>query len=86
MEAQACGAFPITTGITALEETQMFGLKVELDKYEQLLASVLAGKTLEPKKVEATRKVMTEWAREQFNWDRVAKSWINELFYGNVKK
>jgi glycosyltransferase involved in cell wall biosynthesis len=80
MEAQACGAYPITTGITALEETQQFGIKVDINEYKDTLIKALKGE-VEP----IDRVAMMKWAREYFNWDRVANCWINDLFYGNIK-
>jgi glycosyltransferase involved in cell wall biosynthesis len=78
MEAQACGLIPITTGITALEETQQYGIKVPLEKYPEALAKALRAKR--SKKEGEYRKKMMKWAREQFNWDKVAANWIKDLF------
>lgn len=77
MEAQACGLIPITTGITALEETQQFGLKKPIKDYQFHLTQALSA---EDGKSEEYRKKMAKWARETFNWDRVAKNWIKDLF------
>lgn len=98
MEAQACGAYPITTGITALEETQQYGIKIPLGKFPQVLEETLKhGKVrvemdeekqevkryvLNPEEEQALRQRMMDWARETFNWDRVANQWMDELFYG----
>lgn len=82
MEAQACGCFPITTGITALEETQQFGVKVDLDQY----ADTLVEKLNSSEDTEEMRQKMMGWAREQFSWDRVAKQWVDEIFYGDLSK
>lgn len=81
MEAQACGAFPITTGITALEETQQFGIKVDIDEYKETLIKALNAKD----NSEKYRKEMMKWARETFNWDRVADNWVKDLFDGYKK-
>lgn len=101
MEAQALGAFPVTTGITALEETQQYGVKVPLENYANTLVNYLnrditlvdtdSGKKRKLSKnevnkhIESQRKEMMKWAREHFNWDRVAKTWIDDLFYGDLK-
>lgn len=76
MEAQACGLLPITTGITALEVTQQFGIKVPLDKYEETLKKALESND----NTDKYRKEMMQWARENFNWDKVSSQWVTELF------
>jgi glycosyltransferase involved in cell wall biosynthesis len=78
MEAQALGAIPITTGITALEETQQFGVKVGLDQFEDTLIKLLNKPEIVGE--EEYREEMKKWARETFNWDRVANNWIKDLF------
>ena len=79
MEAQACGAIPVTTGITALEETQQFGIKVPLDQYQKTLIEVLQQPHDTPE-VEEYRQKMMKWARETFNWEKISKAWVNDLF------
>lgn len=81
MEAQACGAFPVTTGITALEVTQEYGIKVPLEEYPDTLIQALNSKDF-GKKQEKYRKAMMKWARETFSWDRVADRWVLDLFDG----
>lgn len=81
MEAQACGLLPVTTGITALEETQQFGVKVPLNQYQETLIKLLNADTEASKeKIEKVRQQMMKWARETFNWDKVAEDWIKNLF------
>lgn len=77
MESQACGAIPITTGITALEETQQYGIKIPLSKYKQALIETMQHIPCDDVKY---RKKMMKWARRHFNWERVAKQWIKDLF------
>lgn len=81
MEAQALGVIPITTGITALEETQQFGLKIPMEVYKDTLIRSLESKD----NTEEYREQMKKWARETFSWDRVAANWIKDLFYGEIK-
>jgi glycosyltransferase involved in cell wall biosynthesis len=78
MEAQACGLIPITTGITALEETQQWGLKVDIENYGEALYNIIEQNT-ESNNKKMMRKDMMAWAREKFNWDNVYKQWLKEL-------
>jgi glycosyltransferase involved in cell wall biosynthesis len=82
MEAQALGAIPITTGITALEETQQYGIKVPLSKFEGTLITLLNKEEIGGE--EEYREDMKKWAREHFSWDRVADRWIEDLFRGKL--
>lgn len=71
-EAQACGCYPITTGMAALAETQLVGDKVKLEDFKNKLISTL--KT--PTTVDGT------FFLDRFGWDGIAKNWMNDLFYG----
>lgn len=85
MESQALGTVPVTTGITALEETQQFGLKVPLDKYLYTLKYIYTkqDKIQGEEFTEDMRKEMMDWARTKYNWETIAQSWIDELFIKN---
>lgn len=87
MEAQATGMFPITTGTTALNETQQFGIKAEnIENYTEALTRFLQGDYPEgiddESALEDYRSKMIQWARDTYNWDTVADSWAEDLFYG----
>jgi glycosyltransferase involved in cell wall biosynthesis len=93
MEAQACGMYPVTTGITALEETQGYGIKIKLEVFQEALIHVLQHRPLRKtkrkghvimtdKEMQKRRKEMMKWAREKFNWDAIANDWMEKLFYG----
>lgn len=77
METQALGAVPITTGITALEQTQQWGVKVPLSNYTE---AFVASTTDEELTSEEYRQKMMKWARETFDWEKVAQRWIDDLF------
>lgn len=82
MESQALGAIPVTTGITALEETQQYGLKVPLDKYPFTLDYIYTHEEEIQNKefTEEMRAEMMEWAYKTYDWDKIAKQWIKDLF------
>ena len=71
MKMQACGAWPITTGYAALEETQQFGIKKPLDKLREEIIKALKEKP-DPKE-------MMTWARKNYSWTKVAKDWKKEI-------
>jgi glycosyltransferase involved in cell wall biosynthesis len=72
MKMQACGVIPITSGYAALEETQQYGIKTEIPKIKETVIKTLKDNTF-------NREEMTSWARENFNWKKVAQAWINEF-------
>ena len=87
MEMQACGAYPVTTGITALEETQQYGYKIPREHYTEALVAALKGDKFSGGKTHKQyQKEMMKWARETYNWDRVADEWIEQLFYGHIQR
>ncbi len=83
MKCQAYGAIPITTGYAALEETQRFGLKAPLEKLKELVITFM--KDFEQKGLEYEawneigRQEMIDWARKEFNWERVAEQWTKDF-------
>lgn len=83
MRAQATGAVPCCTDYAALKETVKHGVKVDMDvkgedwsSYKKALIKLL--KT--PDYQEKVRKEMMEYARENLGWDKVAKTWSEQLF------
>lgn len=77
MESQALGAFPITTGITALEETQQFGIKVPLKHYIEATIKTMNAELTD---TEEERQKMMKWARETYDWNKVGANWVKDLF------
>lgn len=77
METQALGAIPITTGITALEETQQYGIKVPLEVYPTAVVRTMKNRYEDN---EQYRAKMMKWARETYDWEKVADRWIKDLF------
>lgn len=92
MRAQAMGAIPVTTKFGALDETVQYGVKLGADKYtsyfhtpeatkaykEELIAMIL-----NPKLQDQIRADMVPWAREKFQWKKVADQW-EDLFKGKA--
>lgn len=75
METQALGLFPISTGITALEETQQYGIKVPLKEYKTTLIKAMQENVGDN---DEERQKMMKWARETYNWETVAQKWIDD--------
>ena len=84
MQAQATGAFPITTKYWALNETVQYGTKVGHDhedniedrptlmtRWIEALLTAMRGKGT----TEHRRKEMMAWAQTTFPWAAVAKEW-----------
>ncbi len=89
MQAQTCGALPITTKYWALDETVQFGEKVGDDPEHNIeddpellelwLTRLLGAIPREPKAVEHLidgRQRMMDWAQERFPWSSVAEEWL----------
>jgi glycosyltransferase involved in cell wall biosynthesis len=79
MDAQACGAIPVTTPIWAVAENVQHGVFIEGDvrqglvkaRYVQQAFSLMA----QPELQEEIRGDMMAWARETFDWDIFARQW-----------
>ena len=78
MEAQACGAFPVTNDLWALKDnvghgwmTQGIPQKSELVRHNWLrsLFTAFTSQTAE------NRDAMLEWALNRFDWERIADQW-----------
>lgn len=80
MESQALGCIPITTGVTALEETQFAGIKVSLDRYEKAVIDTMQKKNLTITDDSEYREKMMKEARQRFNWETISDRWVEDLF------
>lgn len=89
MQAQAAGAFPVTTDYAALNETVQRGIKVRgvteymkvPEKVKKEMAETVLGIITSPNKneQEGERREMVSWAREYFSWSKVAEEWDKEF-------
>jgi len=83
MKMQAGGAIPVASNYAALDETIQFGYKqefgefsdVDLEKYKKKLIWWLQ----HPEEQEKVRRKMMSWARQQFDWRKVAEQWDGEF-------
>jgi tetratricopeptide (TPR) repeat protein len=82
MQAQACGAVPVTTRFWALDETVRYGLRVgdkdlrldEMAHGPELWLRALR-RAMDPAWQETIRKDMVPWAQAFFPWEKVAREW-----------
>jgi glycosyltransferase involved in cell wall biosynthesis len=81
MDAQACGAIPITTPTWAVGENVKHGIFIEgnikSDLTHARYALQLASLALQPEEQDKIRAEMMTWARKQFDWERVVDQWAN---------
>lgn len=85
LDAQACGAWPVTNRLWAVGENVQFGwlcdgIPQTSDLNRSLILSQLF-EALEAPDDSAARREMMEWARESYDWDRVVRqyeAWITE--------
>lgn len=83
MKAQAFGAIPIVVDYAALETTVQFGKKVSGDiytedtkkKFQHNLINTLTDDAWQ----DAIRPEMMEWAKKEFDWEKVADEWTKEF-------
>jgi glycosyltransferase involved in cell wall biosynthesis len=79
MDAQACGAVPVTTPIWAIAENVEHGVFIEGDvrtdavraRYVHAVAELL----LNPHLAEQHRAPMMPWARRRFDWENFVDQW-----------
>lgn len=83
MKAQAAGAVPVASSFAALDETIQFGVKMEMeewnDKTKKQYRDYLIHMLKDTAYQERIRKGMMPRARELFSWTQVAKDWIAEF-------
>jgi glycosyltransferase involved in cell wall biosynthesis len=85
MDAQACGAIPITAPVWAIAENVKHGVFVEGNVNNQVVqarfALELFKMAVDPDRQEAIRGQMMQWAEHHFDWNRFAwqwETWVDE--------
>jgi glycosyltransferase involved in cell wall biosynthesis len=80
MKMQAGGAVPVASNYAALEETIQFGHKQDFEEFSggdlQKYKEALIWWLTHPKKQEKVRPTMMSWAREHYDWESVARQWV----------
>lgn len=84
MDAQACGAFPVTNNFWAVGENVKHGWMVDGVPQQNELVRTLwlenlydaLERTANLEALEPERQDMMTWARRNFNWDNFAKQWL----------
>lgn len=83
MRAQVTGAIPVCTDFAALDETVQHGVKVpgvtEFEIVPEEVTEKIADEVIallkDPVRQDDIRQKMLVWAKEHFDWARVAKQW-----------
>ena len=80
MDAQACGAIPITTPTWAIEHNVEHGVFIEGNPVDDNLTRAryvleLVRMAADPNRQEAIRENMMPWARQAFGWERFVSQW-----------
>lgn len=95
VKAQAAGAIPVTTDFAALNETVQYGYKAHSDKnkdnwsypnqFDFSLVDENEKKQMARQVIyhlqhpDENREKMRQWARETYDWDKIANKWIKEF-------
>jgi len=82
MKAQAAGCVPVCTDYAALSETVKDGVIVHGKAGEGTVNANFKSKLIEALKEQPVVSI----DKEQFGWDKVAKSWIENLFFYKVNQ
>lgn len=79
MDAQACGAIPLTSPVWAISENVQFGEFIEGDVRDELVraryVNRLALMAINAEKQDEIRQPMMNWAREAFGWELWVDQW-----------
>ena len=79
MDAQACGAIPITRPVWAIGENVKHGVFIDGDVTNDLVRSRYVTEVvklaLDPDRQEEIRREMTPYARERFGWAKFVDQW-----------
>ena len=79
MDAQACGAIPITQPVWAVGENVQHGIFIEGDVRSDLIRSryvtEVVSLALDPERQQDIRSDMMPYARERFGWERFVDQW-----------
>ena len=88
IKAQAWGAVPVVINYAALETTVQHGIKVNGDIYEPDVRKKYTKELIDilkdPAKQDEIRPSMMTWARNTFNWDKIAIQWSEEFNYDQL--
>jgi glycosyltransferase involved in cell wall biosynthesis len=90
MKAQIGGAVPVIIPTAAVAETVKYGYKTDRGYYTSLQGSVIEPEEARTQFLEQLNKALTDptdeyrkemmgWAREHFDWKKVARDWIDEF-------
>lgn len=82
IKAQAYGCEPVVVNYAALQTTCKYGRKVEGDIYDQETKEKFKIELINALKYpmsEVKRKIMMNWASENFAWSKIAKEWSLEF-------
>jgi len=79
MDAQACGAVPVTNPVWAIGENVEHGVFIEGDVRTEAIRAryvyAVAELLLNPQMQQEHRAEMMPWARDRFNWERFVDQW-----------
>jgi glycosyltransferase involved in cell wall biosynthesis len=79
MDAQACGAIPVTRALWGIRENVKHGILIEGDVRNELIQARYIQQVyslmMQPELQETIRVEMMTWALEQFDWEHVADQW-----------
>lgn len=79
MDAQACGAIPITNPVWAIGENVRHGVFIEGDVTSEYVRARYVDEIVslasDPDRQDAIRREMMPWARETFTWERFVSQW-----------
>lgn len=93
-KAQLAGVVPITTNYAAIGEKVRFGTKIDVSGLpaksgldlsvsdpaaKELFVDAIVSYLEDPGKWEGERRKMAEWARREFDLDKISKEWIREF-------
>lgn len=82
-KAMAGGAVPVTSDFAVLKDLITYGEQVPMNKFEakdiKLYRDRLIAWLKNPKKQEAVRQEMMEFARDKFKWSATAQEWSDEF-------
>lgn len=80
MRAQILGLVPVVVNYAALKETVKYGRKVEGDIYDKETKDEFLKQLVSALQTKTNRADMIKDAKVRFGWDKVAKSWADNLF------
>lgn len=76
---QALGLTPVVYNYAALETTVKFGKKLELNPHNSDSLNIYKKELIKTIKSPENNLKMIQWAMDEFNWQEVAKKWIEVM-------